>query len=247
MTDPRYRLPNEVATQLQISPSTLRRWSNEFSDFLSDAAGRPQAEGAATHRRYTDKDLETLMTIKGLLAEGLTYIQVGKRLETLRLRQSTAEAALDADAFADAEVDAGAVTEDDTPGVTILGPSLQRSSSVFPAVTVLADTLHTVADGQQMLLGSQQANRDLLSVVLQDNFSLKEENAKLRDRMLELERDLAEMRRLELTRRDGLEARLREIEQQVRRPVPQAKPVKPKPPKRSERSGCLAQIFGPMG
>jgi DNA-binding transcriptional MerR regulator len=228
MTETRYRLPNEVATQLKISPSTLRRWSNEFADFLSDAAGRPQSEagGTTAHRRYTDEDLEVLMTIKGLLAEGVTYIQVGKRLEALRLRQSDAEAPAEDDA-----------------GTRALGPSLLDSSPFTPAVTVLADTLHTVADGQQLLLGSQQANRDLLTVVLQDNFTLKEENAKLRDRMLELERDMAEMRRVESSRREALEARMHRLEEErTRQPNPQPQP-KPQP-KRNERSGCLGQFFG---
>jgi DNA-binding transcriptional MerR regulator len=224
MSDSRFRLPHEVAGQLQVSPSTLRRWSNEFADFLSDAAGRPQPEegGKTAHRRYRDDDLETLMTIKGLLSEGLTYIQVGRRLEALRLRQASAEE----------------VEGESTPQVTALGPSLLNSSPVAPAVTVLADTLHTVADGQQLLLGSQQANRELLTVVLQDNFTLKEENAKLRDRMLELERDLAEMRRLDTRRREALETRLRRLEQQPRPRAPRVR--------RPERSGCLSQILGPF-
>jgi DNA-binding transcriptional MerR regulator len=223
MTDTRYRLPNEVATQLQISPSTLRRWSNEFSDYLDDQAGRSQGdgEGGASHRRYTDQDLGTLMTIKGLLAEGLTYIQVGKRLEALRMRHASAET----------------VMEDGEPQVTALGPSL-RDSPFTPVMTVLSDTLHTVADGQQLLLGSQQANRELLTVVLQDNFNLKEENAKLRDRMLELERDMVEIRRHEDARRDSMEARLRRIEDRVRAPQPQPQP------QQSERRGCLGQFFG---
>jgi DNA-binding transcriptional MerR regulator len=219
MTELRYRLPSEVASQLQVSPSTLRRWSNEFADYLSDAAGRPSCEpdGGTSHRRYTDADLETLMTVKGLLAEGLTYVQVGKRLDALRLRWSS----------------------DDEPapspetGTRALGHLVHDGSAVVPAVTVLADTLHTVADGQQLLLGSQQANRELLSVVLQDNFGLKEENARLRDRMLELERDLAEMRRVDQVRRDSLEARLQQLELQVRARVRQ-----------EERSGCLGQWFG---
>ena len=221
MTDTYFRLPNEVATQLQISPSTLRRWSNEFSDFLSTSAGRSQEEdeGKASHRRYTDKDLETLMNIKGLLAEGLTYIQVGKRLQAMRLREFPSDV----------------VTEDGEPQVTALGPSWQ-DSPYFPAVTVLSDTLHTVADGQQLLLGSQQANRELLTVVLQDNFNLKDENTKLRDRMLELERNLVELRRFQDTRRDGLEARLRRLEEQLRPRNPQ--------PKQEERRGCLGQLFG---
>ena len=227
MTDTRYRLPNEVATQLQVSPSTLRRWSNEFSDYLSDQAGRPLGDGdiKASHRRYTDQDLETLMTIKGLLAEGLTYIQVGKRLEALRMRHVADEP----------------VVEDGEAQVMALGPSL-RDSPFTPVVTVLSDTLHTVADGQQLLLGSQQANREMLTVVLQDNFNLKEENTKLRDRMLELERDMVEMRRHDNARRDSMEARMRKIEERLHAPEPQPQPQpKPKPP---ERRGCLGQFFG---
>jgi DNA-binding transcriptional MerR regulator len=218
-------LPNEVATQLDVSPSTLRRWSNEFADYLSESAGRPQpSEGSqVAHRRYTDEDLETLLTIKGLLNEGLTYIQVGRRLQALRLRRTEAEV----------------VYDDEEDEITALAPSLADGASFAPAASVLSDTIHTVADGQQLLLGSQQANRELLTVVLQDNFSLKEENAKLRDRMLELERDLSEVRRLEASRRDMVEARLQQIEAQVR----QAQPPAPRP-RPAERRGCLGQFFG---
>jgi DNA-binding transcriptional MerR regulator len=228
MTDTHYRLPNEVANQLQISPSTLRRWSNEFADYLSETAGRPQPEagGRQSHRRYSDQDLETLMTIKGLLAEGQTYVQVAKRLEALRLRHSPVDVVLDDE------------DEDEDAPVTALGPTLQEFPYA-PAVTVLADTLHTVADGQQLLLGSQQANREMLSVVLQDNFNLKEENAKLRDRMLDLERDLDEMRRMDEVRRETLEVRLQQIEDEILyRPNPQ--------PRRAQRQGCLSSIFGPL-
>jgi len=223
MTDPRYRLPNEVATSLDISPSTLRRWSNEFAEYLSDAAGRPgEDESKSSHRRYTDDDLETLITIKGLLAEGQTYVQVGKRLEALRLRR-TGEVVFD---------------DEEESEVRTLGPSL-RDSPYSPAITVLSDTLHTVADGQQLLLGSQQANRELLTVVLQDNFNLKEENAKLRDRMLELERDLVELRRHDDARRDDIENRLRRLERQT---VAQPQKIQAM---ENPRRGCLGRFFGP--
>ena len=228
MADARYRLPSEVANQLEVSPSTLRRWSNEFADSLSDSAGRPgSASGSqAAHRRYTDEDLETLMTVKGLLSEGMSYVQVGKRLGALRLRRATSD-----------QTDVDGADEPDQ--VRALGPSLRDSAAYGPAVTVLADTLHTVADGQQLLLGSQQANRDLLTVVLQDNFSLKEENAKLRDRMLDLERDMAEIRRQESARCDAFESRVQELETQIRQ-------LRTKPPTapESQRPGCLGQIFG---
>ncbi len=234
MTEAHYRLPNEVAAQLQISPSTLRRWSNEFADYMSGTArhATTAAGGQGSHRRYTDADLETLLTVKGLLSEGLTYIQVCRRLDALRFRGSRDwPPAQAADVSEAGEASSG-------PG-TALAPSLRDAGPVAPAVAVLADTLHTVAEGQQLLLGSQQANRDLLSVVLQDNFSLKEENAKLRDRMLELERDLAELRRLDGVRRETLEARLQHIEEQVRH--------RGQPARAPERQGCWSALFGPLG
>ena len=39
-----------------------------------------------------------------------------------------------------------------------------------------------------------QVNRNLLGVLIQDNFNVKEENAKLRDRVLKLEQSLNELR-----------------------------------------------------
>ncbi len=73
--------------------------------------------------------------------------------------------------------------------------------------------------------------------MVQDNFGLKEENAKLRDRMLELERELAEIRRLDKSKREALDARLRKLETRAPNPGPGA-------PQSNQRSGCLAQIFG---
>jgi DNA-binding transcriptional MerR regulator len=226
MANTRYYLPKDIGNELHVSPSTLRRWSDEFADFLSELAGRPHiaTDGQATHRRYTDQDLETLRAIKGLLAEGLTYMQVGKRLELLRQRQAAADA------------ESGERSQ-----VTVLGPSAMDSSSVNPGFSLLANTLNTVADGQQLLIGSQQANRELLSVMIQDNFSLKEENAKLRERMLDLERDLSEMRRTGESRSGALELRLQRIEERFRRGTSKANKAK-----RAERSGCLAQLFGPL-
>ena len=94
--------------------------------------------------------------------------------------------------------------------------------------------------------GVQVELGELLTVVLQDNFSLKEENGNLRDRMLEMERDLAEMRRLDATRRETLDTRLQELESQVRQQHTPVKRTQPAPPKESsKRNGCLSQIFGP--
>jgi DNA-binding transcriptional MerR regulator len=202
----RLRLPNQVVARLDISASTLRRWSKEFAPFLSQAAGYPElsSNGGASHRRYTDDDLETLIIIKGLLAEGYSYRQVAKRLEALRL---------------------GEAPQDDT--YTVVAAEGEKLG-LAPAMSVLADTIHTVADGQQMLLQSQQASRDLLGVMIQDNFNLKEENARLRERILRLEREISEIKRKEEERRGAIEERLLQLELE----------------QLEERRGCLGLLFG---
>jgi DNA-binding transcriptional MerR regulator len=204
--DTRLRLPSQVAARLDISASTLRRWAKEFAPFLSQTAGYPELSpnGGASHRRYTDEDLETLITIKGLLGEGYSYRQVAKRLEAMRVSEATQD-------------DAYAV-------VAAEGEKL----GLAPAMSVLADTIHTVADGQQMLLHSQQASRDLLGVILQDNFNLKEENARLRERILRLEREISEIKRKEDERRGVVEERLLQLELE----------------QLENRKGCLGLLFG---
>jgi DNA-binding transcriptional MerR regulator len=76
----------------------------------------------------------------------------------------------------------------------------------------VGDLLHTIADTQQSILNSQTSIREMLGVVIQDNFNLKEENRGLRNRMLELERSLAEYQRREETRKERMENRLRALE-----------------------------------
>jgi DNA-binding transcriptional MerR regulator len=180
------RRPSAVASRLGISVSTLRRWSQQFSPFLSTMAQQSDEDGGR-HRRYADEDLATLISIKTLLSEGFTYDQVRARLQAL-------------EDDGDVAVESYALVAGSEPMV------------MAPAVAVLSDTLHTVADGQQLLLNSQQANRDLISVAIQDNFNLKAENTKLRDRMLDLERSLSEVKRHEAARYEGIEARLRAVE-----------------------------------
>ena len=199
-----YRLPQEVAARLEVSPSTLRRWSDEFSEFLS-----PQADSSEgkQHRRYSDEDLATFMSIKGLMTDGLTYDQVRQRLvEQQGKGKSDGQASLVA-------ADAGL--------------------PIAPAMTFLADTLHNVAESQQAVLNSQATNRELLGVVLQDNFNLKEENVRLRERMLELERQISQIRRDEEARREALRADFEARVQDVQRMV-----------MLQARSGCLGGLFG---
>jgi DNA-binding transcriptional MerR regulator len=184
-----YRQPQEMASRLEISAATLRRWSEEFASFLSDEA-RSTDDGQTA--QYTDADLTTLITVKSLMAEGLSYEQAHARLSETRTDGPEGSA------------------------------SLVKSEPVLamaPAIAFISDTLHNVADSQQAVLNSQAANRELLGVVLQDNFNLKEENARLRERMLELERQMAQLGREQEARRESLRAELESRVQDIRHMV----------------------------
>ena len=76
----------------------------------------------------------------------------------------------------------------------------------------LRDVFSALADGQQAVLNNQASMREIIGVVVQDNFNLKDENRKLRERMLEMERTQAEYQRREETRKERLESRLRALE-----------------------------------
>jgi DNA-binding transcriptional MerR regulator len=173
-----YRQPQEIASRLEVSASTLRRWTDEFAACLSEEA---RSSDAGQGSRYTNEDLTTLITVKGLISEGLSYDQVRERLGEMRSDRGGGSGSL-----------------------TASEPVL----AMAPAIAFVSDTLHNVAESQQAVLNSQAANRELLGVVLQDNFNLKEENARLRERMLELERQMTQLGREQEARRETLRAEL---------------------------------------
>lgn len=210
MTEQNVLTPGEVAHLLGISPSTLRRWSTRFAEFLSFGAGHTSAGTAShTHRRYTQEDVAVLRTVRDMLSQGFTYEHV---LNSLSLRAGVKEPR---------EGELAAV---------------QQEAAAPPALTLFTNAMHTIADGQQLLLNSQQASRELLNVVIQDNFLLKEENARLRERMMRLEQELSENRRRAEARIEMLERRLERLESAEKEP--QVQPVK------RARRGWLAKLLG---
>ncbi len=223
MPEPRYWPANQVATQLEVSSSTLRRWCQEFASFLSETATNPASESEPT--RYTDEDVNVLTTVKELLAEGFTYQQVASRLE--KGQQSGAEEEGE---------------EKEKSGDRYALVAHDASPPLAPAMAVMSDALHTVMNGQQAILSSQQANRDLMGVVIQDNFNLKEENVKLRDRMLRLEQELAELKRGEEDQHRITEERLRQLEKQLEaEELEMRQPASPEEEleEGEDRRGCL--------
>jgi DNA-binding transcriptional MerR regulator len=170
----------EVTELLDVAPGTLRRWIQRFGSFLDNTS----TDGES---RFSSSDVETLIIVRGLLAEGNTYEQIAHRLTVLHSANQPPRA--------------------DQPTKHEL---IHASTAVLPQA--IGDLLYTMSDTQQAILNSQGALRDLMGVVVQDNFNLKEENRKLRERMLEIERVLAEYQRREETRKERLENRLRALE-----------------------------------
>lgn len=221
MSESNLRFPRDVAHELNISSSTLRRWSTEFTDFLSDNAGRPELSpsGEPVHRRYTDEDVKTLSSISVLLSRGLTYREIAAQLE--RVRQ-------------------GLNQETHGSELTVMPTVGEASSALSSSFSFLGSAMERVVESQQVVLSSQQANRDLLGIVIQDNFNLKEENSRLRERMLQLERDVSELKRLDASLRGEVMERLNEMEEGNPDRETEAVKAEAEPNPR----GCLTKWFG---
>ena len=141
-------------------------------------------------RRFSDDDVTVLRRIKDHLAAGLTFEET-------------------ADELRQAGVGNG-FNQGDPPGGALAVTSAQQGFSV------LTDTLRAMIENQQTIQNSLQVNRNLLGVIIQDNFNLKEEIAKLRERMLKLEQDLAELKKRDSDYRLYLEQRLNHMDQALR-------------------------------
>jgi len=184
-TEPAYSFA-EVAHHLQVAPETLRQWNTRFARFLV-------SDVAVDEPRYSSADVAALITVQKLLEQGFDDAAVSEQLTPKRLEITKA-------------------------APTNLTPDQRRllkeeATALLPHV--VSDMLSTIANSQQTVLNSQSTMREMVGVVVQDNFNLKDENRKLRDRMLETERALAEYQRREETRKERMESRMRALESTV--------------------------------
>jgi len=247
------RSPQVVAKELDISPATLRRWSDEFTHHLSLGAGG----GKGRHRRYTNSDIATLTVVKNLLDSGLTYEQVRQKLNgniTNQQEPEAAEAFLDDDAspVTRLEETEDFIDDEDDDGAEEDERALVAHNEESPAITFLTNTLATLSDSQKSILNSQAANRELLGVLLQDNFNLKEENNRLRERILEVERNMAKDRQEEESRREALrqelETKISAATQIATEAVATARTIEtPEIRAVENKSGCLGMLLGKGG
>lgn len=178
----------QVAAELDISPSTLRRWTERFASFLSESAVR---NGRGSTREYTEDDLIVLTAINTMRERGWDddAIEAALLSERARAQEQPQHHNL-------IRIEQGAQVE-------LLQPS---------GAAALVQALRQLSETQQALLNSQQAQRDLLGVVVQDNFNLKEENARLRKRLRQLEEEVAQLKESDWNHRLSLEERLTQIE-----------------------------------
>ncbi|MEM7029168.1 MAG: MerR family transcriptional regulator [Chloroflexota bacterium] len=212
-----YKSPQDVSFQLDISPSTLRRWTDELAEFLSDEVNPSNSNGS---RRYTNQDIERLREADELIKDGLTYEQV--RQEFRQSLEMPAPASL--------------ITNDDAAASAVM--------------SYISETIENMRQGQITVLNSQSANRELMGVVIQDNFNLKEENTRLRERMLDLERQVGEVRRDEMVRRESLRREMDMKLMEIRETVSQVQ-VAAQPAQEifddfgdlEDRPGCMARLF----
>ena len=154
-------------------------------------------EASAADPLFSSADVAAIVTIQKLLAQGYDDEQIDEHLTPTNLDvEPTPHFPTDMQPYGNNESN-----------------NIGNSVSALPQV--VGDVLNTIVNSQQAVLNGQTSLRDMMGVVVQDNFNLKDENRKLRDRMLEMERALAEYQRREETRKERMEGRMRALEATV--------------------------------
>jgi len=75
--------PKQICETLEISPTTLRRWADQYLTLEEHTPGK--------HRTYSASDMATLQTVKTLLANGLTYAAIKSRLNVVEEPEPTTQ------------------------------------------------------------------------------------------------------------------------------------------------------------
>lgn len=238
-----YRPAHTVAKELGIAPAMLRSWSDEFADYLDFPTGK-------SPRRYSQRDAGILSAVKELLNQGLTNEEVHERLAS-RLGEPQ---------FTPVESAQVVELEIDSPNLTVDSPDQDDGQTALVAangpeaatISFLTNTLVALSDSQKSILNSHTANRELLGVLIQDNFNLKEENNRLRERVLDLERSTAQYRQEEEWRREALrkelDAKIAAVQQVANQALTTAHSIEmPDIKAVSTKPGCLGALFGAGG
>lgn len=145
-------------------------------------------------RRFTTEDVGILRRVKDQLSDGLSTDEVVEMFQSEGLGEPGSGSST-------------ALATRDAPGTQAAG------------FVVLTDTLRAMIENQQAIQNSLQVNRNLQGVIIQDNFNLKEENMKLRERMQRVEQELDDLRKRDMDNRMTLEQRLAQLEREARKSI----------------------------
>jgi DNA-binding transcriptional MerR regulator len=185
--------PGQVAADLNISPVQLRKLTEQFARVLSNEATNPDTleNGRKANRSYTDADVAMLNAILELQTQGMSDEALEQHLLNLP-------------------------TEADSRTMSLM--SKRDYDDFLPphaAAAAIGQALQQISDTQQALLNSQQSQRDLLSVVINDAMALKDENDRLRKRLRTVEEEMARVKESEMNYRLSLEERLNSVEREM--------------------------------
>ncbi len=145
--------------------------------------------GDSANRHFMPDDVAMLQRIKEQLAGGLSTDEVVEQLHA------------------------------EGRGETVSMALTARDGGQSAGFVVLTDTLRAMIENQQTIQNSLQVNRNLQGVIIQDNFNLKEENMKLRERMQRMEQELGDLRKRDSDQRLILEQRLGRLEVEARKSI----------------------------
>ncbi|GEM_PF-1793041 len=154
------------------------------------------SEEANRAHRYTEADVALLRRIRALHARGMEEEEIERAL------REQGEDGEHSTLLALAEEDTAALAEANGAAEAIL------------------HLLRNVDEAQQTILSTQLATRDLLGLIVQDNFHLKEENARLRKRLRALEREVARLKEEDWNHRLALEEQLNALRREIERRQP---------------------------
>ena len=181
----------EAFKTFQQSATELGISANTLKRWAKDFAPFLSPAGAlggdGANRHFMPDDLVVLRRVKEQLAGGLSTEEVVEQLHA------------------------------EGRGETVAMALTAREGGQSAGFVVLTDTLRAMIENQQTIQNSLQVNRNLQGVIIQDNFNLKEENMKLRERMLKMEQELNDLRRRDADHRLVLEQRLARLESESRK------------------------------
>lgn len=181
----------EAFKTFQQSATELGISTNTLKRWAKDFAPFLSPAGAlggdGANRHFMPDDLVVLRRVKEQLAGGLSTEEVVEQLHA------------------------------EGRGETVAMALTAREGGQSAGFVVLTDTLRAMIENQQTIQNSLQVNRNLQGVIIQDNFNLKEENMKLRERMQKMEQELNDLRRRDADHRLVLEQRLARLEADARK------------------------------